>query len=185
MCLTESDYDKALQIRDTVHANSVLNKLIASSNSVIEQSGYWIDPETGLLCRVRPDLHRPDLKIIIDLKTTASAMRRDFQTSIAKYGYHAQEAFYTDGMSALGQQVDGFIFIAVEKKDPFCIAVYELEPTAVDRGRERIRQALKIYSECKASNNWPGYSEGVQALDIPRWAYSDDEAPVFFEGEEE
>lgn len=181
--LTSSDYDKALMIRDTVHANPMLNSLISSANSLVEQSAYWIDPETGLLCRVRPDLRRPDLKIIVDLKTTASAQRRDFQASVAKYGYHAQEAFYTDGMAALGEQVDGFIFIAVEKKDPFCLAVYELEPAAVDRGRVKIREALAKYSECKRADTWPGYPQTVQALDIPRWAYSDEEAPVFFDEE--
>ena len=78
---------------------------------------------------------------------------------------------------ALGQRVDAFVFLAVEKTEPFAFAVYELPPSIVEEGRAQIRKALPVYAECKATGNWPGYADGVQELKFPRWAYKEIEAP--------
>lgn len=183
VCLTAKDFDKALMIRDTIHANATLNALITGSAAQVEASGYWIDPVTGVLCRCRPDLYRPDLKIVIDLKTTTSAHPEKFARSVIDYGYHAQEAFYTDGQRACGQAVDGFLFLAVEKTDPFAFGIYELPPSIVAEGREIMRKSLDTYAECKNTDTWPGYAEGVQELKFPRWAYKMIEAPTALDGE--
>ena len=177
VCLTSKDYDKALMIRDTIHADAKLNSLIVSSQSLVEASGFWTDPATGELCRCRPDLYRPDLKLVIDLKTTSSAHPEKFARSVIDYGYHAQEAFYTDGWRACGQDVDGFLFLAVEKSDPFAFGIYELPPSIVEEGRAIMRKALDTYAECKRTDKWPGYAEGVQELKFARWAYKNIAAP--------
>jgi exodeoxyribonuclease VIII len=178
VCLTSKDYDKALMIRDTLHADPTINSLVASSAAQVEASGFWTDAETGSLCRCRPDLYRPDLSLIVDLKTTTSAHPGKFARSVVDYGYHAQEAFYTDGLRALGQSVNAFVFIAVEKTDPFAFAIYELPPSIVDEGRAIMRKALDKYAECKRTDTWPGYANGVQELQFPRWAYTETQAPV-------
>lgn len=178
VCLTSKDYDKALMIRDALHADATINSLVTSAAAQVEASGFWIDPETGLLCRCRPDLYRPDLGLIVDLKTTTSAHPAKFARSVVDYGYHAQEAFYSDGWRALGQQVDAFVFIAVEKTDPFAFAIYELPPSIVTEGRTRIQSAMQVYAECKRTDIWPGYGSGVQELQFPKWAYTMTEAPV-------
>lgn len=175
--LTSGDYDKALMIRDTIHADATLHSLITRGDRVVEASGYWTDEQTGALCRYRPDLYRRDLGMMIDLKTTTSAHPAEFAKSVVNYGYHAQEAFYTDGHRALGQTVDAFLFIAVEKKDPFCFAMYEMPPSIVEEGRAIMRKTLARYAACLAADKWPGYSEGVQELTFPRWAYNEIEAP--------
>lgn len=183
VCLTSKDFDKALMIRDTIHANATLNALITGSAAMVEASGYWIDPVTGELCRCRPDLYRPDLGLIVDLKTTASAHPAKFARSVVDYGYHAQEAFYTDGWRACGQKVDGFLFIAVEKADPFAFGIYEMPPSIVEEGRARMRAALDAYAECKRADRWPGYAEGVQELKFQKWAYTMIDAPSALDGE--
>jgi hypothetical protein len=183
VCLTSKNFDKALMIRDTIHANATLNSLITGSAAMVEASGFWTDPATGELCRCRPDLYRPDLGLIVDLKTTASAHPAKFSRSVVDYGYHAQEAFYTDGWRACGQQVDGFLFIAVEKTDPFAFGIYEMPPSIVEEGRAIMRQALDTYAECKRADRWPGYAEGVQELKFQKWAYTMIDAPSALDGE--
>lgn len=182
LLLTESDFDKALEVRDTVHADAWLNSMIVSSNSKVEQSGIWIDEETGVQCRVRTDLYRPDLRVIFDLKSTISAAADEFSRSVVNYGYNAQEAWYTDGWRALGQDVDAFVFIALEKETPYCRAVYELPPSIVEEGRIAMRKTLRMYAQCEALNQWPGYDTGVQELQFKRWAYTETEAPAGEEG---
>lgn len=177
LLLTSGDYDRVLEIRDAVHADAWINQIITGGKRAVEASGFWIDEETGVLCRCRPDLYRPDLKIIVDVKSTISAAPADFARSVVNYGYHAQEAFYTDGWRALGQQVDGFVFLAWEKDLTTAKAIYELPPSIVEEGRVMMRKALATYAECSAADAWPGYANGVQELDFPRWAYRNIDAP--------
>jgi len=177
LLLTSGDFDGVLAIRDTVHADPWINSIITSGDGVNEASGFWIDPETGELCRCRPDRYRRDLKLILDIKSTASAHPDAFAKSVVNFGYHAQEAFYTDGWQACGQQVEGFAFLAFEKKPPYAYAVYELPPSIVEEGRAMMRKALNTYAECRKANRWPAYGEGVQELSFKRWNYRLTQAP--------
>ena len=175
--LTSGDYDKALMIRDAIHADALLNSVIQSSAARVENSAFWTDEGTSTLCRCRPDLWRPDMGLVIDLKTTTNASADKFSRSVLDYGYHAQEAFYSEGMAASGNAIEGFLFLAVEKKDPFAFAIYELPPSIVADGAAKMRRALGIYAECERTDTWPGYSSGVTELTFKKWAYSETEAP--------
>ncbi|KYK44565.1 hypothetical protein A1D31_14305 [Bradyrhizobium liaoningense] len=177
LLLTSGDFDGVLAIRDTVHADPWINSIITSGDGVNEASGFWIDPETGELCRCRPDRYRRDIKLILDVKSTASAHPDAFAKSVVNFGYHAQEAFYTDGWQACGQQVEGFAFLAFEKKPPYAYAVYELPPSIVEEGRAMMRKALNTYAECRKANRWPAYGDGVQELSFKRWSYRLTQAP--------
>lgn len=178
LLLTSGDYDGVLAIRDGVHADPWINGIITSSEARVEASGYFIDPVTGELCRCRPDLYRKDLKLILDVKSTVSAHPDAFAKSVVNYGYHAQEAFYTDGWQACGQEVEAFAFLAWEKTEPYAYAVYELPPSIVEEGRAIMRKALDTYADCKKVNRWPAYGEGVQELAFKRWSYRLTEAPT-------
>lgn len=173
LLLTEGDYEAALTIRDAVHADAWLNALIVSPHSEIEHSAYWIDEETGALCRSRPDLYRTDLKVMVDVKSTLSAHPDDFARSVVNYGYHAQEAWYSDGHRANGREVEGFVFLAWEKKTPFVTARYELPPSIVAEGRAICRKALARYAECHRADHWPGYSNEISELSFKRWSYQE------------
>lgn len=182
--LTSGDYDNVLAVRDTVHANSRISAIITGGVPMVEASGYWIDEQTGELCRCRPDLWRPDLGIMLDLKTSRSAHPDAFARAVISYGYHAQEAFYTDGwnaaLSATGRsddQVQGFVFLAWEKEAPYAFGLYELPPSIVEEGRAMMRKALGTYAACRKADRWPGYSEDVTELPIKRWAYRLTQAP--------
>lgn len=175
LLLTMGDYDTAMTIRDAVHADPFLNALIVSPHSQVEHSGYWVDEETGMMCRSRPDLYRPDLGLIVDVKTALSAHPDAFARSVINYGYHAQEAWYSDGYRALGQKVDGFLFLVWEKSAPYVTAKYELPPSIVAEGRAIMAKALNTYATCEREGRWPGYSSEVQELQFKRWAYVETE----------
>ncbi|MGY4333172.1 hypothetical protein ACVWWG_007589 [Bradyrhizobium sp. LB7.2] len=177
LLLTSGDYDGVLAIRDAVHADPWINSIITSGDGVNEASGFWIDPATGELCRCRPDRYRRDLKLILDVKSTVSAHPDAFAKSVVNYGYHAQEAFYTDGWQACGQEVEAFAFLAWEKTSPYAFAVYELPPSIVEEGRAMMRKALDTYATCRKANHWPAYGDGVQELSFKRWNYRLTQAP--------
>jgi hypothetical protein len=170
LLLTSSDYDAVLHIRDAAHKNPLVRKLTASAQ--VERSAFWMDSETGQLCRVRPDCYSPSLRIMADVKTTADASPTKWRRSVADFGYHMQEAMYSEGWEAAGGgDVDGFVFIVIEKDAPHVVSIFELDRNAAVQGYELYRTALTRYAECVAADHWPGYSDKVMCLDLPAWAY--------------
>lgn len=75
LLLIEADYNDALVIRDSLHTDPFLNALIVSPYAQVEHSAFWIDAETGVLCRSRPDLYRADLGVIVDVKSPPAHIR--------------------------------------------------------------------------------------------------------------
>lgn len=172
--LKYDEYQGVLRIRDLLHADPLIQRL--TSGAVYEQSAYWIDEETGELCRCRPDIYSPALKMMADVKTCRDASAWKFGKDIEDYGYHVQDAFYSDGWQAAGGgDVDAFVFIAIESEAPHLFQIYELDPTDKDQGRAIYRQALNRYAECKRTGIWPGYAGGVQTITRPKWARDKEE----------
>jgi hypothetical protein len=169
----QADYDEALYVRDAVLSHPVARALLMGANSV-EQSFFWHDPVTGLLCRGRADLLRPDMRVIADVKTTEDASPREFARSIAKYKYHWQDSHYTDGITeAAGWRPEAFVFFAIEKIKPYLVGVYELSARAKERGQIEVRREVNRYAECVRSDVWPGYSQSIETIDLPGWAYQE------------
>ena len=102
--------------------------------------------------------------IICDLKTTEDASPWGFGRSAHKYRYDVQAAFYMDILEANGMNVQGFAFIAVEKKPPFAVGVYVIEDEDVQRGREKYQENYATWKECKESGIWKGYGMGKLML---------------------
>lgn len=137
-----------------------------------EVSAFCVDEPTGVMRRSRFDI-LDDL--IVDYKTAVSAEPGAFARSAATYGYHLQAAWYEQIALDLGQKVRGFLFVAQEKTAPYLTSVIELTPDAVARGAELNQRALQIFRDCTEAGIWPGYSSGITSVDIPRWAYTDQE----------
>lgn len=154
----------ACSIKDHPAANALLG-----GNGRAENSLFWKDVDTGVLCKCRPDFYRAD-GIVVDLKTTEDASPRAFMCSIAKYRYHVQSAFYSDGLTTALFPVKGFVFVAVEKKPPYAVAVYQLDNQAVEAGRVLYKDELLKMAVCMVDNNWPAYSTRIETLSLPDWA---------------
>lgn len=137
---------------------------------VSELTLRWQDAETGLECKGRCDYYIPGLATVVDLKTTADASFDDFRKSAASYGYHRQDAFYRQGFAACGVPIDNFIFIAVEKVPPYAVAVFALDRDAVRKGSASVAEDLRTLAEGVERDEWPGYPEEIQVLDLPPWA---------------
>ena len=135
-----------------------------------ETTHMWTDPTTGAECKCRPDWLTNDGNLIIDLKTTEDASPSGFQRSVANYRYHVQASWYLDGVeAATGHRPDQFIFICVEKKPPYAVAVYAADAEMIQIGAETAARDLARLVECKASNTWPGYSDQIEPLSLPAW----------------
>jgi len=138
-----------------------------------ELSGFAIDPETGLMCRHRFDAIIDG--IAIDLKTTTDARKPAFSKKILDFGYHIQAAFYADQHRWItGDDIEKFIFAAIETSAPYAVKIYELDQESIEAGRKKYRQALGDYDECKKYNTWPAYDQEIETIGIPQWALEKD-----------
>ncbi|MCX5365868.1 PD-(D/E)XK nuclease-like domain-containing protein [Streptomyces sp. NBC_00124] len=151
--------------------------LFAPGMGIPERSIYWTDPATGVRCRVRPDwlIIRPDLTVVVDLKTTTDANPEACSKAIETYSYHQQGALYVDGVQAAGLAPEGarFFYVFQSKKAPYLITVRELSDQDQDIGRARNERALRIYAECLANDEWPDWTgpvDTIPQIGLPTWA---------------
>lgn len=161
---------------DSVMAHPEARALLESKVGKAELSAYWTDPETGLLCRCRPDWWAYP-EVIVDVKTTDYPAAYPFGKSVFDYRYHVQDSFYTDGCSiASGTQVDEFLFLAVGKKREmgrYPVHLHRLAPRAKDLGRHLYQQDLNTIVSCTEhigsdASLWPA----IEHLDLPDYAYN-------------
>ena len=162
--VSEADLAQALQMADAVRSNSTVALLL--SNGQAEQSFWWDDIATGMRCKCRPDWF--DGETIVDLKTCQDASPAGFARSISTFLYQVQAAHYLCGTLA-----KRFIFVAVEKTAPYATACYELDAQALVHGSVLRHNALQRLQDARAINEWPGYTDGIQTLQLPGWALKD------------
>jgi hypothetical protein len=94
---------------------------------------------------------------------------REFGKTAHNFGYHQSAAHYIDGVKAATGEELPFRFVLVEKTAPYLVSVVELDIEAVQIGRQLNDRAKRIYRECTASGNWPGYP-GADLISLPMWA---------------
>lgn len=175
-------YDMALNIRDVVFTHPKASRLLSPPKgitSVAESSIYWHDEglmrsigvdDEYVLCKCRPDFFRSDM-ITVDVKTTQDARISEFQRSVAKYRYHVQGAYYTNGIeTAYDDNLREFLFLCVETTPPYGVAIYNMDDDAFFAGKYAYEDNLRTYVRCKQTGIWPGYPDEIQTLQLPRWA---------------
>lgn len=140
-----------------------------------EVSFFWTDQKTGTKCRGRADklVDTGEKLIAVDIKTTKDASKRAFSRSIAEYGYHRQDEFYTSGLEQISGRKVLFVFLAIEKGS-MVAACYTLAKEARLKARVELDDAMLAISQCEADNNWPGYTNGIEEVDLPHWRYKDE-----------
>jgi len=135
-----------------------------------EQSFFCTDKETGLELKARPDFILDDCSLILDLKTTVDASPKGFQRSVVNYRYFVQASHYLDVIEgATGTRPQAFLFIAVEKTRPFSTAVYMADQAMIDLGKQQAREDLSNIAQWIADDKFPGYSERVEEISLPKW----------------
>lgn len=172
------EMDLAEEMAGVLRAHPVAGPLFARPGHA-EQTFVARDPDTGVMCRAlvdwMPDVPDGARVLLVDLKTTASAEPTAFAKSMANYGYHQQAAFYLDVLTWLGLdhgQPPRFVLVAQEKEPPYLVTIAEPDEQATEWGRELNRMALRTYSRCTATGEWPGYDHGptgIAQLHLPGW----------------
>lgn len=163
------------RMADRVYAHPAARRLL--ERGVREGTFFWTDPETGLLCKGRPDFVSAT-GIIVDLKSTIDARKDAFAAAMWRYRYDVQAAHYAAGAEVTGLATGKeYAFMVVEKEPPYEICVYACAmPSAGEAGSvlglgtQWRTEAMRIYKRCRETGIWPGYSQRYEPIEMPRWA---------------
>jgi len=78
---------------------------------------------------------------------------------------------YLEGVNSHLETFPDFLFIASEKEPPYATAIYKLDKMTAAEGSNLFHDALQKYKLCKERNDWPGYGDEIQTIEIPRYAF--------------
>ncbi|QCT89624.1 exodeoxyribonuclease VIII [Escherichia sp. E4742] len=144
-----------------------LGQWLVESAGHAESSIYWEDPETGILCRCRPDKIIPEFHWIMDVKTTADIQR--FKTAYYDYRYHVQDAFYSDGYEVQFGVQPTFVFLVASTTiecGRYPVEIFMMGEEAKLAGQLEYHRNLRTLADCLNTDEWPA----IKTLSLPRWA---------------
>jgi PDDEXK-like domain of unknown function (DUF3799) len=179
--VSQKEFDEASLIATAFERqrkeNADLSRLL---DGVRENSFYWTDKATGVLCKCRPDVLTAH-GAIVDIKTTRDATFDAFQKQVVDLQYFVSAAHYVCGVNQVlkeGPALPGgfvpptaFVFVVIETKEPYLVATYYLDDSALIAGWTLCKKALETYANAKTSQKWEGYPKQMIKMDLPKWFY--------------
>lgn len=166
--VTQETYQQASKMVDAVWNDETAKSLIDGAQ--IEKSIFFTHLPTGLQCKVRPDAWLGS--VITDLKTCADASFKPFQSEAMRYGYFLQAGMMSEALRSIDISMEKFVFMCVEKTEPYLTATYLLDDAALDYGVKMFDELMHRLKECCVSDKWPPYP--MQTLAVPGWAKFDE-----------
>ena len=155
-----------------------------------EISMYYLDPETGLKLKIRPDAiafeENIGVNAIISFKSTSSDNLMQFAYQCAKLNYPMKEAMYQEVASKVtGRNFDTTILLMMQSVPPYGVAMLVYSRDDIEAGHYRYMNAKQTAMECISKNRYPGYevfaeegNMGLIGLNMPEFYRSVSEKPV-------
>lgn len=163
-----AEIELAKRMKDALLSHSVVRGLLETLKpKEVEAPIFWkyrttvhsdIDFEVEADCKAKPDLViHDDYDCIVDLKTTSKPARQ-FADSYELYKYYRQAAYYLDGVFELqedhNKRRQQFLFVVVEKQEPFSVKVFEPDHKDLALGRHEYTKALNELIGHRDSESW-------------------------------
>ena len=175
--MTPDAWDQIERMAGSARLHPVSKVLFDHPEGAAETSMFWVDSETGVTCKIRPDYMVPPCKmfpngLIVDGKTCEDASPEGFAKQAWNWDMLIQAAFYSDGFRFIFKtdMPPSFVWLAQEKDAPFASAYYSAGEDLIAYGRKTYRRLLKMLADCQRADQWPGYPQTVQSLELPAWA---------------
>jgi len=145
--------------------------------SMREASLYWIDKETNILCKSRPDVLNLSLSspCLLDLKSCQNGGLDEFEGDVTARDYHVSASWYLWGFKEVfGMDIEHFIYVPCEKEPPYHVSYYIADEGSINIGEGLYRAGLKIYqrylNQSKQGNVWTGHSKVAKTIGVRPWA---------------
>ncbi len=176
------EYQQHVALVNAVKYHKPLMDGIASATHK-EQSFYWTDDDSGLVCRCKPDIvfDLGGQTVIYDLKVSPQISDDDFARTARRFHYWLQDAHYSEGMEVtLGKPVD-FAFVVIEPVFPFRVHIKRYDPRSREIAKDNRSRELRKLVNAMANKTWVDNWSGELVLsswDVPdeiEWEVEDGE----------
>ena len=109
---------------------------------------------------------------IYDIKTTSEKPTdANLSKVIHKYNYHFKAAHHIDVMERCGEEVQGFGWIFITTHLPHThVIIKTMSPKLRNFSRNLYEETLIKLSDCTKENEWNGYTEIIEEIELPPWA---------------
>jgi hypothetical protein len=168
---------KADKWQDAVDMGEVIRskveKLLGGAEYQTEVPFFWQEGETW--CGGMMDIWCPDLLVAIDPKVTKIVGKRA-PAHIVNIGWDIQAAWYRRGLEQILPDDAGrirFVNLLIKPEAPFTSRAIMLNEAWRSSAEAECIRALRIFQRCSAANEWPGYSDEIEALDAPGWTLNE------------
>lgn len=176
--LDSDEMAQVVAMREAVAAHPIASRLLAEgmpemtwrkvqSNALgaLQCRTDWFAPSGCEISEFHP--YALDIKTVESLDSDAF---RNFERAAFSYGYHRQAGFYLPLINEiLPYAVSRMYYVAVEKVEPFGVAVYKLADDAIARGQDENIADLVRLKRSLETNDWPNIEPTVHELKLPAW----------------
>lgn len=170
LIIGEEAHTSLLGMVRSVSRHARARELLSACDVEVSVFSAYADGDETTLRKGRMDIV-PHGNVLADVKTCDDASPDAFAKKLFE-GYATQAAYYLDLWNDANpqDQREGFVFIAVERRPPYCVATYIVHPDAIAWGRTENRRKLGQYILCEITGEWPGYPTEFVPLNLPAWA---------------
>lgn len=174
ICLNNTEHAQVAGMAQAIEARQdAMDLLVGERQKTIS----W--KIAGRACEGTPDVFTADR--ITELKTCRTSHPDRFVWDARRLAYHAQLAWYAEGLAQSGRQRPSTAYIvAVESVAPHPVTVFCLTDRALDQGARLWRIWFEQLRACEESNAWPPYAESAVLFDLPE----EDSTSLLIGGEE-
>lgn len=167
--ITSEQYDIVVKMAKSVLAHPEASKLMQRAE-YREKAFQWVNEQTGLRCKCKPDLLWLSGGVIGDLKTSSTPCPNDWFRQAGSLGYHRQGAHYIDGITAVADKPIQMCHIVVGTSEPYECGCFYFGPASIDAGRFQNQSSLTSLASCIASGDWTATQNRlILTGDVPRW----------------
>ena len=168
--VTSQERDDLFRMIDSIISNEMAFKLLSEGRPEI--CGYWRDQETGIRCRMQADFVSFNLGALVDVKTCQDSSWSEFRRNVESYEYAFQMAMYREGIKQItGKTPEHTLWLAIEKKAPFEVRVYEMSPQYEMIGDHNYRMAMRKLKECIDSGKFLGGQAEIEIAEPSYWYF--------------
>jgi exodeoxyribonuclease VIII len=176
--LDADEMNQVVQMREAIAAHPLASQLLA--DGLAETTWRKEQPNALGALQCRTDwfsslgCELSDFKpYALDIKTVESLDSdafRNFERAAFNYGYHRQAGFYLPLINEIFQwSVSRMYYVAVEKCEPYGVAVYTLSDDAIAKGQDENIADLVRLKRSLETNEWPNIDPTLHELKLPAW----------------
>jgi len=166
--ILKKDFETVLAMAKVMRENRDVARLMATGKA--EQVIIW---KAGAIWR-RAMLDWINDEGPVDYKTTTDLSDRALAKAVWNYRYDLQLAWYRDACAAVGLPAEKCRLVFQSKTAPYLVRVITIDPYDLAAAQDTNEGLAKVYRDCVALDEWPGYAEGETTISLPTWTRSTD-----------